>query len=264
MMSTSTRKIAVVTGASSGIGAVYADRLAKRGYDLVLVARRADRLQALAAKIAATHGVQVEPLTADLESEAGQASVAQLLATNPAVSVLVNNAGLSRLAPIAGSDWQDSQSQIELNITALTRLSHAVLPALKARKEGTIINIASVMALHSLPISSVYSGTKAFVLAFSRGLQQELADSGVRVQVVLPAATATELWDQSGVPLSALDPAAVMSTEDMVDASLVALDQGEHITMPSVAETAMIERFESARGALFAAAQSGKVAPHLQ
>ncbi|MBA5689120.1 SDR family NAD(P)-dependent oxidoreductase [Rugamonas apoptosis] len=264
MMSTSTRKIAVVTGASSGIGAVYADRLAKRGYDLVLVARRADRLQALAAKIAATHGVKVEPLTADLESEAGQASVAQLLATNPAVSVLVNNAGLARLAPIAGSAWQDSLSQIALNITALTRLSHAVLPGLKARKEGAIINVASVLALHSLPISSVYSGTKAFVLAFSRGLQQELADSGVRVQAVLPAATATELWDQSGVPLAALDPKAVMSTEDMVDAALLAFDQGEQVTMPSVAETETIDRFESARAALFATSQTGKVAPRLQ
>lgn len=263
-MSASTRKIAVVTGASSGIGAVYADRLAKRGYDLVLVARRADRLQSLAATIAATHGVQVEPLIADLESEAGQASVAQLLATNPAVTVLVNNAGLARLAPIAGSPWQDSLSQIALNITALTRLSHAVLPGLKARKDGAIINIASVLALNSLPISSVYSGTKAYVLAFSRGLQQELADSGVRVQVVMPAATATELWDQSGVPLAALDPAAVMSTEDMVDAALSALDQGEHITMPSVAETEMIDRFESARVALFATSQSGTVAPRLQ
>lgn len=263
-MSASTRKIAVVTGASSGIGAVYADRLAKRGYDLVLVARRADRLQSLAATIAATYGVQVEPLVADLESEAGQASVAQLLATNPAVSVLVNNAGLARLTPIAGSPLQDSLSQIALNITALTRLSHAVLPGLKARKEGAIINISSVMALNSLPISSVYSGSKAFVLAFSRGLQQELADSGVQVQVVLPAATATELWDQSGVPLAALDPAAVMSTDDMVDAALLALDRGEHITMPSVAETEMIDRFESARVALFAASQNGKVPPRFQ
>ncbi len=262
-MSTSSRKIAVVTGASSGIGAVYADRLAKRGYDLVLVARRADRLQALAADIAATHGVRVEPLVADLATEAGLALVEQLLATNPAVSVLVNNAGIARLAPMAGSPLHDSISQIALNITALTRLTHAVLPGLKERNEGTIINISSALALDTLPISSVYSGSKAFVLAFSRGLQQELGETAVRVQVVLPAATATEIWDNSGVPLAALSPDSVMPTEHMVDAALFALDQGEHATWPSVAEAGMIERFESVRVALFATAQTGRVAPRL-
>lgn len=262
-MSTSSRKIAVVTGASSGIGAVYADRLARRGYDLVLVARRAERLQLLAAQIAKAHGVRVEPLVADLGTEAGQARVAQFLSSTADVSILVNNAGIARLAPVQDSPLQDSLSQISLNISALTRLTHAVLPGLKARNDGAIINIASAMALHSMPISSVYSGTKAFVLAFSRGLQQELADTGVTVQVVLPAATATEVWDLSGVPLSALAPESVMATDDMVDAALVAFDQGEDTTWPSVADTEVIERFETARAALFAAAHTGKVAPRL-
>lgn len=262
-MSTSSKKIAVVTGASSGIGAVYADRLAKRGYDLVLVARRADRLQSLAANITQKYGVQVESLIADLATDAGQASVEKLLSTNEAISVLVNNAGIARLAPIAVGPVQDSLSQISLNITALTRLTHAVLPGLKARNEGTIINIASVLGLHSMPVSSVYSGTKAFVVAFSRGLQQELADTGVKVQVVLPAATATEVWDKSGVPLSALAPESVMLTDDLVDAALVALDKGEDITLPSVADAALVERFEAARVALFAASQTGQVASRL-
>lgn len=259
----SVRKIAVVTGASSGIGAVYADRLASRGYDLVLVARRAERLRTLAANLASAHGVRVEALVADLETEAGQTSVAQLLASNPDVSVLVNNAGIARLAPISLSPLQDSLSQIALNMTALTRLTHAVLPGMRARNEGTIINISSVLALNTLPVSSVYSGTKAFVLAFSRGLQQELADTAVKVQVVLPAATATEVWDRSGVPLSALAPETVMATEDLVDAALAALDQGEHITWPSVAEAQAIELFEASRLALFAASQTGQVAPRL-
>lgn len=262
-MSTSSKKIAVVTGASSGIGAVYADRLAKRGYDLVLMARRADRLQSLAASITQKYGVQVESLIADLATEAGQASVEKLLSTNESISVLVNNAGIARLAPIAVGPVQDSLSQISLNITALTRLTHAVLPGLKARNEGAIINIASVLGLHSMPVSSVYSGTKAFVVAFSRGLQQELADTGVKVQVVLPAATATEVWDKSGVPLSALAPESVMLTDDLVDAALVALDKGEDITLPSVADAALVERFEAARVALFAASQTGQVAPRL-
>lgn len=262
-MSNSTKKIAVVTGASSGIGAVYADRLARRGYDLILVARRADRLQTLAAGIEASHGVRVQTLVADLETEAGVASVEQVLSSNAAVSILVNNAGIARLATIADSPLQHSLSQISLNLTALTRLTHAVLPGLKARHEGAIINIASVLGIHTLPFSAVYSGTKAFVVAFSRGLEQELAETGVRVQAVLPASTATEVWDNSGVPLSALNPESVMSTDDMVDAALSAFDQGETLTLPSVADAGLIERYEAARGALFAATQTGKPAPRL-
>jgi short-subunit dehydrogenase len=257
-MSTSSRNIAVVTGASSGIGAVYADRLAKRGYDLVLVARREDRLQALAAGITSAHGVRVETLAADLETDAGLASVEQVLANNPDIAVLVNNAGLARLAPVAVSPVQDSLSQIALNITALTRLTHAALPAMKARNQGLIINIASVLGLHTLPFSAVYSGSKAYVVAFSRGLQQELAETGVKVQLVLPAATATEVWDKSGVPLSALDPATVMPTDAMVDAAL-----GEQLTMPSVADADAIARYEALRQELFGMSQTGKVAPRL-
>lgn len=262
-MSTSMNKIAVITGASSGIGAVYADRLAKRGYDLVLVARRADRLQALASSIEKAHGVKVATLVADLASEAGQASVEHVLVNNPAVSVLVNNAGIARLAPLAGGLLDDALSQVSLNIVALTRLTHAALPAMKSRNEGLIINIASVLAVNSLPISAVYSASKAYVLAFSRGLQQELADTAVKVQVVLPAATATEIWDQSGVPLVALDAATVMETGAMVDAALVGLDRGEAMSWPSVADADLIERFEAARIALFAASQTASVAPRL-
>ncbi|MEO7495986.1 MAG: SDR family oxidoreductase [Massilia sp.] len=262
-MTITTRKTALITGASAGIGAAYADRLAKRGYDLVLVARRADRLQALAEQLSAAHGVKAQTLVADLATDEGQARVAQVLSNDPTISVLVNNAGVARLAPIEGSPLEDSLSQLALNITALTRLTHAALPGMKARKEGQIINIASVLAVHSMPISSVYSGSKAYVLAFSRGLQQELADTGVKVQVVLPAATATEIWDKSGVPLAALDSATVMTTDNLVNAAFAALDQGESIVWPSVADTTLFERFEAARVALFSASQTSKVAPHL-
>lgn len=262
-MSISTRKIAVITGASSGIGAVYADRFAQRGYDLVLVARRGERLLALATSLAMKHGVQATPLIADLATEEGQASVAEVLTNNPAVSVLVNNAGIARLAPIAGGALADSTAQIALNISALTRLAHAALPGMKARNDGLIINVSSALALHTLPVSAVYSGTKAFVLSFSRGLQQELAETAVKVQVVLPAATATEVWDQSGIPLESLNPDAVMATDAMVDAALVGLDNGESITLPSVADANLIAEFEAARAALFSSTNTGKVAPRL-
>jgi short-subunit dehydrogenase len=261
-MSTS-KKTALVTGASSGLGAVYADRLASRGYDLILVARRADRLAALSEKLSKAHGVKVQVLAADLEKEADLAKVENVLASDSSVHVLVNNAGLAKLRPLAQSSLADSISQVSLNITALTRLTHAVLPGLLSRNDGVIINIASVLAVHSLPISSVYSGSKAYVLAFTRGLQGELAETGVKVQVVLPASTATEIWTEgvSGIPLSALNQEAVMSAEDCVDAALAGLDMGEAVTWPSVADASLWNTFDSARAALFAATQVGTPAP---
>jgi uncharacterized protein len=257
----SDRKIAVVTGASSGIGAVYADRLAKRGYDLVLVARRLDRLEALAEKIRKAHGVNVQALQADLEMESDVSKVERLLSTNPAVRLLVNNAGLARLKPLEQSPAQDLLAQIALNITSLTRLTHAVLPAFVKRNDGAIINIASVLSIHALPVSAVYSGTKSFVMNFTRGLQDELANTGVKVQLVHPATTATEIWDNSGIPLSALNQATVMTTENLVDAALAGFDKGEKVTWPSVADATLWDKYDEARSTLFAASQTGKPAP---
>lgn len=260
---TPSTKIAVITGASSGIGSVYADRLARRGYDLLLVARRGDRLQNLAAKLEQAYGIKAETLVADLEKEADLLSLEAVLAGNPAIHLLVNNAGIARLSHVAEMSMKESLSQIALNITALTRLTHAVLPGFKERNEGIIVNIASALALHALPVSSVYSGTKGFVLNFSRGLEQELATTGIRIQVVLPAATATDLWDISGVPLAALAPESVMSVEHLVDAALAGFDQGESVTLPSMADTGLWERYDTARFDLFAAMQTGKPAPRL-
>ncbi len=253
--------IALVTGASSGIGAVYADRLAARGYDLILVARREDRLRAVAETITGAHGRHVEVLAADLEKETDLARVESVLASNPDIRVLINNAGLARLAPVATAPLQDSLTQIALNITALTRLTQAVLPGFVARNRGVIVNIASVLGIQTLPISSVYSGTKAFVLAFSRGLQAELAETAVKVQVVLPAATATEIWDASGVPLTALDANTVMTTENLVDAAIAGFDRGEAVTWPSLADDTLWERFETARADLFAGTRTNRPAP---
>ncbi|MGM5028195.1 SDR family NAD(P)-dependent oxidoreductase [Tardiphaga sp. 862_B3_N4_1] len=254
-------KTAVITGASSGIGAVYADRFAKRGYDLVLVARRVDRLEDVADQIRKAHGVNVEALQADLEKDNDIAKVERVLSTNPTVRILVNNAGLARLKPLAQSLLQDSLAQIALNMTSLTRLTHAVLPAFVKANDGLIINIASVLGIHALPVSAVYSGTKGFVINFTRGLQEELASTGVRVQLVNPATTATEIWDNSGIPLSALNQEAVMTTENMVDAALSGLDNGEKVTWPSVADATLWDRYDEARSALFAATQTGKPAP---
>jgi short-subunit dehydrogenase len=256
-----TRPVAVVTGASSGIGAVYAERLAARDYDLVLVARRADRLQALSARLSEAFDTEVEVIAADLTSDDDLKRVESVLATDPRISLLVNNAGNGKIGTTVDMPPEDAVSTVALNVTALMRLTKAVLPAMLSRNAGAIVNVASVLAVHALPLSSLYSGTKAFVLNFSHGLQQELAGTGVRVQVVLPAGTATEFYDHSGVPLSAFDPAVIMSAERLVDAALAGFDQGEAVTMPSVHDLGLWQAYDIARANLFAATQTGEPAP---
>lgn len=260
-MSQSPRKpVAVVTGASAGIGAVYAERLAARGYDLVLVARRAERLESLSRNLAAAHGTKVEVVEADLTKDTELGPVENILKSNAAITLLVNNAGTSTLAPVATTSQEDAAAMVALNVTALTRLTQAILPAFLARNEGAIINVASVLSFHSLPISAIYSGTKGYVMNFSRSLQRELAGTNVRVQVVMPAATATELWDLSGVPLATLDQSTVMSTENLVDAALSGFDKGEAVTLPSVGDAHLWDQFDEARATLFAASQTGEPA----
>jgi len=251
---------AVVTGASAGLGKIYADRLARRGHDLLLVARRADLLEETAAALRARYGVKVQTLAADLAAPADLERVTQTVATDPSITLLVNNAGVSTLAPVAQTTGAQLQNMLDVNINALTHLSHAALTAFKAKGRGTLVNIGSVLGVHTLPISSIYSGTKAFVAAFTRGLQEEVAGTGVKVQLVLPAATATDLWELSGVPVSALAEGTVMQADDCVDAALAGLDLGEAITMPSMNDAALLARFTGASLELFGASQSGKPA----
>jgi short-subunit dehydrogenase len=251
---------AVVTGASAGLGKIYADRLARRGHDLLLVARRGDRLEEIAKALRTKYGVKVQTLVADLGAADDLERVAQAVATDPAITLLVNNAGASTLAPVAQTSAAQMQTMLGVNVNALARLSHAVLPAFKARNRGTLVNVGSVLGFHTLPISSIYSGTKAFVVAFTRGLQDEVAGTGVKVQLVLPAATATDIWELSGVPMSALAEGTIMAAEDCVDAALAGLDLGEPITLPSVNDAALLATFVDASAKLFGASQTSKPA----
>jgi short-subunit dehydrogenase len=203
----------------------------------------------------------VEVVEADLTKDADVNRVEKVLKENSAITLLVNNAGNSTLAPVAKTTEEDAAAMIALNVTALTRLTHAVLPAFLSRNHGAIVNVASVLSFHALPISAIYSGTKGYVMNFSRGLQQELAETNVRLQLVMPAATATELWDLSGVPLASLNQATVMTSENLVDAALAGFDKGEDITLPSVADASLWDKFDQARSTLFAATQTGEPAP---
>ena len=260
MNAVTTQGTALITGASSGLGAVYADRLAARGFDLILVARRVERLGVLAKSLAEKYGVAVRAMAADLAAPADLQRVAEELASNPAITMLVNNAGVSTLGVVVDSPREGIAAMDQVNVAALAQLTYAVLPQFKQRNSGTIINIGSVLSFHILPISTIYSATKGYVMNFTRGLQQELAGTGITVQLVLPASTATEIWELSGVPLALLDQATIMRAEDCVDAALAGLDQGELVTLPSVEDQELWERFDAARLALFAGAMHGKPA----
>jgi len=241
---------ALITGASSGIGAVYADRLARRGYDLILVARNQDRLQQLATRLHEQTGRTVKTVAADLTVAGDLAKVEALLRDDASISMLVNNAGVGATAPLLQADIGKMEEMLNLNVNVLTRLTHAVAPAFVARKQGAIINIASIVAVAPELLNGVYGASKAYVLAFSQSLKHELSDKGVRVQAVLPGATATEFWGTAGMPVEHLPTAIVMSAEDMVDAALAGFDQGEFATIPSLPQAADWQTFEGARLAL--------------
>jgi short-subunit dehydrogenase len=241
---------AVITGASSGIGATYADRLARRGYDLILVARNHDRLNQLAKRLTSATGRSIEVVAADLGNKADVRRVEEILRTDSSITTLVNNAGIGGAAPLLASDPDRMEAMIDLNVTALMRLTYAIAPKFVARGGGTVINISSMVAVAPEVLNGVYGGTKAFVLAFTQSLHHELAAKGVRVQAVLPGAIRTEFWDIAGHPVENLPQDIVMSVDDLVDAALAGLDQGELATVPSLPRLADWDAFQSARAAL--------------
>ena len=241
---------ALITGASSGIGAIYADRLARRGYDLILVARNQSRLEELAARLRDETGRTVEIVPADLNDNVDLLRVETVLRTNTTISMLVNNAGIGGAAPLLASDVDAMDRMIRLNVLALTRLTYAAAPAFVERGSGTIINIASIVAISPETLNGVYGGSKAFVLAFSQSLQHELAEKGVRIQAVLPGATATEFWDVAGLPVSNLPTEIVMAAPDLVDAALAGLDQGETVTIPALEDKSEWDAYDAARQAM--------------
>ena len=241
---------ALITGASTGIGAVYADRLARRGYDLILVARNEARLKELVARLTEEIGRSVTSLPADLNDKTDLAKVERVLREDAAITMLVNNAGVGAVTPLLGTDVHKMDDLIALNVTALTHLTYAAAPAFVARGAGTIINVGSIVGVSPETLNGVYGASKAYVLALSQSLKHELGDKGLRIQAVLPAGTATDFWDKTGLPYQDLPEGTVMSAEDMVDAALVGLDNGELVTLPSLPDGDEWTRFEAARRAM--------------
>lgn len=252
---------ALVTGASGGIGEVYAERLADRGYDLILAARRTDRLEALAAKLREHTGRQVEVLRADLSRRTDIEALEQRLATDDTITLLVNNAGISLNGSILENGADAIESLLTINVTAPTLLSAAAAKAFKARDKGGIINIASVLALVPELFDGIYSGSKAHLVNVTLGLAKVLQGTNVHAQAVLPGATRTEIWDKSGKDVDALLPGKVMETADLVDAALLGYDRGEVVTIPTLHEEGHFRIYDSARKIMAPLLSNKDVAP---
>ena len=242
----SNKGTAVITGASTGIGATYADRLAQRGYDVILVARDATRLTAVAEKLEGQYGVRATAFPADLLDTGDLARVEALLRDDASISLLVNNAGIAVNGGFVEADVEAFDKLVRLNALVPTRLARAVLPGLIARKGG-IVNISSVLALAPEMFGGVYSGTKAYLLNLSQALANEFEPQGVRVQAVLPGATRTEIWERSGTDIDAFPAEMVMDVNDLVDAALAGFDKGETVTIPPLEEVEEFDQLQAVR-----------------
>ncbi len=238
----------LITGASSGIGAVYADRFARRGYDLVLVARDRDRLETLAAGLRKENKVAIDVIQADLTSPADIARVEARLRDDANIETLINNAGAAGAGGFLNQSPDQVAALINLNITAVTRLASAVAPRLSALGRGAIVNISSVVGVAPEMGMTVYGATKAFVLFLSQGLEIELGPKGVYVQAVMPAATRTEIWARSGRDVNQIP--GVMDVGELVDAALVGFDRREAVTIPPLPDEAQWQAYNAARLAM--------------
>lgn len=238
----------LITGASTGIGATYADRFARRGHDLVLVARDRKRMEALAARLRQETGVAVDIIQADLTQAGDLAVVEARLRDDARIGILINNAGTALGGSFIEQSTDDVTRLTTLNSTALLRLTSAVAPRLVQAGTGAIINISSVVGLAPEFGTAVYCATKAFVLALSQGLNLELGPKGVYVQAVLPAATRTEIWGHAGVDVDTVP--GVMEVGELVDAALVGFDRREAVTIPPLPDVGQWNALQAARQAI--------------
>lgn len=241
---------ALVTGASAGIGATYARKLAARGHDLLLVARDVSRLKALADELSASHGVIVETLGADLSKSDDLRRVEKRLREDTDITLLVNNAGIGPKGALLADDIDYLDQMIALNVTAANRLAVAAGQTFAARGKGSIINIASAVAIVPDIFNGTYSGSKSFVLALTLALANDLQDKGVKVQAVLPGFTRTEIFDRVGGSFDNIPQDRVMEVDDLVEAALAGFDQGELITVPSAEDENLVKAYQEARFAL--------------
>ncbi len=234
------RRRALVTGASSGIGEAFARRLAADGYDLVLVARRADALSALAGDLEAKHGVGATPLPADLAAEEELARVEAAVAGEPPLDLLVNNAGFGVEGIFAEAPLAGQTAMIRVNVEAVVRLTHAALGTMLPRGRGAIINVSSGTAFYPMPYFAVYAASKAFVNSFTEAVAEEIRGRGVRLQALCPGFTRTRFQERAGMDSSRIPSFAWQSPEEVVEASLDALERGRLVCVPGALNQLML------------------------
>ncbi|WP_454833596.1 SDR family NAD(P)-dependent oxidoreductase [Rahnella aceris] len=246
-----TKASVLITGASTGIGAVYAERFARRGHDLVLVARDKAKLETLAARLRQENGISVDVLPADLTQTRDLAAVEARLREDTRIGILINNAGIAQSGSFTEQTPDSIESLIALNVTALTRLTRlasAVAPRFVQAGGGSIVNISSIVGLAPEFAMTVYGATKAFVLFLSQGMNVELSSKGIYIQAVLPAGTYTEIWDRAGIDIS--NSAKFMEVGELVDAALVGFDRRELVTIPPLHNAARWDTLDASRQAL--------------
>ena len=242
------RGLALVTGASSGIGRAYAERLAADGHDLVVVARRGERLEELKVRLEADHGVSVQTLVADLSSESGMRDVDEA-AADPRIEVVVDCAALAHYMPFLDLPAETAQELVTLNVLAPVRLIRAALPSMVERGHGTVIAFATQLVFSAtadnpqLPQRAVYAATKAFLFTFIRLLALELRDTGVRLQVVCPGVVKTEFHTRQEMDMSHMPR---LEPEQVVQASMLALDRGELVCIPTLEDAGLLAQYDVA------------------
>jgi hypothetical protein len=245
-------RVVLITGASSGIGRAFARRLAADGYDLIVVGRRKDRLDELAAEFP---NVGVRPFVADLGTDAGVQAVADVCACE-AITLLVNNAGVAHYMAFTQLPAEKASELLHVKVIAPTMLARAAASSMVARGAGTIINVAGMLAfgapapLGKAPGRAAYVGTLAYIVALSQALHQELSASGVQIQALCPGMVATEFHERQGMDLSALPR---MSADDVVTASLRGLAIGEIVCAPGVERSDLLDAVFTANLMAFAA-----------
>jgi uncharacterized protein len=249
------RPLALVTGASAGIGRAYAARLAADGYDLVVVARRADRLDEVKHQLESAHGVSVQPLVADLSTESGRRAV-DAFATQPRLEVVVDSAALAYYMPFMDLPSEKAEELVNLNVLAPVQMIHAALPGMVERGKGTVVSFSSLLAFSAasenpqMPKRAVYTASKAFLLTFFQLLAVELRDTGVKVQIVCPGIVKTEFHTRQNMDLSGrprLDP------DEVVKASMIGLERGEVVCIPTLEDTDHLKHHDQAEAEVLSA-----------
>ena len=260
------RPRALITGASSGLGAAFAERLAHDGYDLMIVARRRDRLESLAARLRSEYHVDVEVLAADLSKHTDLDTVEKRIVDDPNLEMLVNNAGFGAYMPFIELKPDKAEELINLKVLAMTRLTRAALPGMIARGRGAIINVSSRLAFSGamkapqLPKRATYVGANAFINAFSQLLHDELEGTGVQVQALCPGVVATEFHERVGIEPNRYPAAIVMQPEEVVQASLVGLKLGEAICVPPLEDPSLLTRIQEDEQRFFEQSRTGTLA----